>query len=382
MLQRLAFGALLLLYANCSPHAQGIEVKNRLQGVIEAFLKENPNAPGVTAAVICPRLGIEWSGAAGKAAHGDPAPLTPRHTFRIASNTKTYVAAAVLRLAEMGRIGLDDPIGKHITAAQRDLLKGDGYDVDSITIAQVLSHTAGFGDHTKDPRFEQRIIADHDYPWTAEEQIRLLVEWQDPVGKPGEKYTYSDSGYVLLGTLVEKWAGKKLGPAVRDLLRYERLGLKATYWEYMEEAPAGAGPRAHQYFGEQDITSWTASYDLYGGGGIVSDSMEMALFTRRLLEGKVFDRPDTIEQMTGRGTLPYRLGLMVSEPGGRIAIGHQGFWNTFAFHVPSLDLTLAGSILNHNSVNGIELVRRIVAAVTASGGGADLRGCEKGPHLK
>lgn len=361
------WGAPLALFLVALPgFARGDEVNLRLQKTLEAFLAENPGAPGASAAVLCPSRGIEWSGAAGTVAHGAPTPLTARHTFRIASNTKTCVAASVLRLAEMGRVGLDDPLSKHLTAEQRKLLEGDGYDVERITIAQVLSHTAGLGDHTKDARFEERILANHDYPWTAEEQLRLLVEWQDPVGKPGEKYAYSDSGYVLLGTLLEKWTGQRLGPAVRTLLRYDRLGLRATYWEYMEKPPEGAGPRAHQYFGDTDITTWTASYDLYGGGGLVSDSRELALFLRKLLKGEVFDRPETLEQMTGRGTPTYRLGLMVAECDGRIALGHQGFWNTFAYHVPTLDLTVAGSILNHNATNGIELARRLVAAAASA----------------
>jgi D-alanyl-D-alanine carboxypeptidase len=247
------------------------------------------------------------------------------------------------------------------------MLKGDGYDVEAITVAQVLSHTAGFGDHTNDDRFTERILASPQYAWIPEEQLRLLVEWRDPVGKPGEKFVYSDSGYVLLGTLVEAWTGRKLGPAVRDLLRYDALGLKATHWEYMEKAPEGAGPRAHQYYGERDITASNASFDLYGGGGIVSDPRELALFMRSLLAGKVLDRPQTLAEMTGRGTLAYRLGLMVKECDGRLAIGHQGFWNTFAYHVPSLDLTLGGSILNHDAANGFQLVRRLVAVVAAAG---------------
>jgi hypothetical protein len=91
---------------------------------------------------------------------------------------------------------------------------------------------------------------------------------------------------------------------------------------------------------------------------------------RELLTGKVYDRPATLEEMTGRGTLPYRLGLMVIECDGRLAVGHQGFWNTFAFHVPSLDLTVGGSILNHDAANGQKLVRRLVAVVAAAEGKA------------
>jgi D-alanyl-D-alanine carboxypeptidase len=341
------------------------DLKAKLQGVLDAFLAENPKAPGLAVTVICPEKGLDWTGTAGTVAHGDPAPVTSGHTFRIASNTKSYVAASVLRLAETGRLRLDDPVGKYLAPERIELLQSDGYDTDQITIAQLLSHTAGFGDHTNDSRFVEKVLASPHYPWTAEEQIRLLVEWRDPVGKPGEKFVYSDSGYVLLGTIVESLTGKKLGPAVRDLLRFDKLGLKSTYWEYMEEAPEAAGPRAHQYYGEQDVTGWTASFDLYGGGGIVSDSRELALFMRQLLKGKVFDKPETLEEMTGRGTLPYRLGLMTAECDGRLAIGHQGFWNTFAYHVPSLDLTVGGGVMNHDTTNGLQLVRRIVAVVAS-----------------
>ena len=365
MFIKLSVLAAVVLFSGKAMQAQDQYMKVKLQKTIETFLSENPSAPGVCVTVICPEKGLDWSGAAGKAARGDAGPLTPLHTFRVASNTKTYVAASVLRLAEMGRISLDDPLSKHLSTEQSKLLKSDGYDVDSITLAQVLSHTAGFGDHTNDDRFEERILSDHDYPWTAEEQLRLLVEWREPVGKPGEKYQYSDSGYVLLGTLLEKWTGMKLGPAVRELLRYDKLGLKSTYWEYMEKAPEGAGPRAHQYFGDQDVTEWTASYDLYGGGGIVADTRDMAIFTRKLIAGEVFDKPRTIREMLGRGTYPYRLGLMVRECDGRLAIGHQGFWNTFVFYIPSLDMTVSGCILNHGATNGFELVRRLVAVVAS-----------------
>ncbi|MEW6757433.1 MAG: serine hydrolase domain-containing protein [Acidobacteriota bacterium] len=378
-MKRLIGRATILLFLSAAQATFAADPKDRYQEILDTFLAENPQAPGVAATILSPSRGLDWSGAAGKEAKGDSPALTPRHTFRIASNTKTYVAASVLRLSEMGRLNLDDRLGDHLTPAQRDLLRSDGYDVDAITLAQVLSHTAGFGDHTKDPRFEQRILADPQYAWTPEEQLRLLVEWRDPVGKPGEKYAYSDSGYVLLGSLLERWTGRRLGPAVRDLLRFDRLGLQATHWEYMEPTPPEAGPRAHQYLGPTDVTAFRASFDLFGGGGIVTDTRELTAFVRRLLTVGVLDRPATLHEMTGRGTLPYRLGLMVVECDGWIAYGHQGFWNTFAFHVPSLDLTVGGTILNHDAANGRVLLRRLVAAVAASGPGTKPRRPSESP---
>jgi D-alanyl-D-alanine carboxypeptidase len=358
MLRGLLLVLLCLVMMPLAVFAADTGLEQELQAVLEAFLAENPAAPGVSAFATCPPLGLNWEGAAGT--------LTARHTFRIASNTKTYVAAAVLRLVEQGRLGLDDSLDRLLTPEQVALLEGDGYDTRAITLAHVLSHTAGLADHTSDPRFEERILTRPQYQWTSAEQIRSLVQWCDPLGPPGRQFVYSDSGYVILGTIVERVTGLDLGPAVRELAGFAGLGLRATYWEYMEEIPAGAGPRAHQYFGEQDVTGWNASFDLYGGGGIITDAPELGLFMRRLLEGKVLERQETLAAMTGRGTTDYRLGLMVMELDDRVAFGHQGFWNTFAFHVPALDLTVSGSIMNHHAANGRELARRLVAAVDAA----------------
>jgi D-alanyl-D-alanine carboxypeptidase len=145
---------------------------------------------------------------------------------------------------------------------------------------------------------------------------------------------------------------------------YDKLGLRATFWEYMEDVPAAAGPRAHQYFGDVDVTDWFAGYDLFGGGGIVTDARELALFMRHLLKGRVFDRESTLAAMTGEGTQVYRLGLMTMMAGDHLCVGHQGFWNTFAFHVPALDLSLGGTILNHDAENGWKLVERLVAVAS------------------
>lgn len=363
-------GILLLvvvLYRNpLSPKAGEPDLEKRLQTTLVTFLGENGVAPGASAYVICPALGLEWEGVAGTAAVGDTTSLTPAHTFRIASNTKTYVAAAVLRLVENGQIDLDAPLSRYIGPELDSLLKSDGYDTESMTIAQVLSHTSGLDDHTNDPRFEERIFAEPQYKWTAGEQLKALVEWRDPVGAPGEKFNYSDSGYIILGRVIERLTGQKLGPAVRQLLGFEKLGLDITRWEYMEEVRAGSGPRAHQYYGEVDVTDFHASFDLYGGGGIVTDTRELTMFMRKLLTGQVFAEGSTMAEMTTRGKSSYRLGLMVRKCRGREAFGHQGFWNTFAYHYPSLDLTIGGCILNHNAANGFELMCRLTGEVASA----------------
>jgi len=69
--------------------------------------------------------------------------------------------------------------------------------------------------------------------------------------------------------------------------------------------------------------------------------------------------------MMEEGTKTYRLGLMVVDFDGKRAWGHQGFWNTFSFHLPSYDLTVSGCILDHDATNGRILAERLIQRVTA-----------------
>jgi D-alanyl-D-alanine carboxypeptidase len=345
--------------------AEAATLADELQAVLDDFLAANPQAPGVTAWIACPPLSLDWSGAAGRVARGATEALTPAHSFRIASNTKTYVAATVLRLAESGRLSLDAPLADLLAAELAAPLAADGYDLQSITVRQVLSHTAGLADHSGDNRYGEAIIADPQHAWTRLEQVRRCTELFDPLGPAPAPYRYSDTGYVLLGGIIERVTGQPLGTAVREQLDFASLGLNRTWWEYTEAAPAAARPRAHQYIDAYDTTDWNASFDLFGGGGLVTDTCDLGRFMRALLEGQVLRQEASLAAMTGGGTAVYRLGLMVVDLDGRLAIGHQGFWNTFAFHLPGLDATVAGSILSHDAANGRVLAARLAATLAA-----------------
>jgi len=336
-------------------------IPRQFQTLLNQTLQDNPQVPGISMFVLCPDLDLNWVGASGKVSRKSVTVLTPKHTFRIASNTKTYVAAAILRLVEMEKLNLEDPLGDYLPDQWSQWLEDDGYDLDVMTLRMVLSHTAGLNDHANDDRYSEAILADPQHRWKPDDQIRMLVEWFDPVGEPGEQYSYSDDGYILLGRILEEETGRPLGPAVRSLLDFDGLGLSSTWWEIMEEPPAGAVPRAHQYFYEHDTWEWDPSLDLYGGGGLVSDTKDLGLFMRKLLKGEVLKTEAMLEEMKTSGTPDYRLGLICPDLGGTLALGHGGFWNTFAYHVPEMDLTVSGCILNHDAIRGLELVKEVVA---------------------
>lgn len=264
--------------------------------------------------------------------------------FRIASVTKPFVAAALLRLVEQGKLDLDTPLAQLISDEHSKLLRSDGYDPDLITVRQVLMHSAGLADHFATEAGVAAAFANPFRVWTRTQQLALMVELTDPVGKPGEKYVYSDTGFVLLGEVVERITGMPLGDAVRQLNSFEAIGIGSMRWETLRgEEPAPA--RAHQWIDGFDIHAMNGSIDAYGGGGLIGSVRDTARYFDALFSGEVFASAETLDLMKSAPGHPegssYRLGLVSAKIGETTIYMHSGYWGVFAMHVPSHDFTVA-----------------------------------------
>ncbi len=364
-MQRVPIGVAMLtitplITLGCAPIEEAQPARDldgKFQAVIESVVAAD-NIHGAALAVISPSRGIDWEGAAGLADPANGIPMSPANPVRIASNTKTYTAAAVLRLVEDDRLDIDSPIEVHLPPDLVDLLRSGDYDPSVITIRHLLNHTSGLDDHGAADAYTDAIIADPQHHWTPVEQITGLVEWGSKLGEPGDVYSYSDSGYVLLGVIIEETTGLKLGPAVRELVGLDALGLASTWWELMEPEPEGVADRAHQFLGELDVTTFVPYFDLYGGGGVAATMGDLARFFGALFRGGVYSDPETVNVMlstfddvgpsptaTERSQPPgaYRMGVWVLEIEGHTTYNHTGFWGTLAVHVPDLDLTVAAT---------------------------------------
>lgn len=351
----------VLVLAPAGPTLAQSTGASRLAEAVEAL-------PRASAIYVAGRGTAEpWGAAAGVAFPETGAPMTVDTPVRIASNAKTFTAATVLRLWETGRIDLDAPIGPLLTPELDALLVADGYDTAAITVRQLLTHSAGLYDHGGDRRFVEAIRADPSHVWTRAELVGLTTAWADPQ-PAGVAFRYSDTGYILLGDIVERITGKPLGVAVREELRLDRLGLTASWWEIMEPAPPGA-VRAPQALGDIDARDWHASMDLYGGGGLVMSARDLATFFAALFEGRIFDRPDTLAEMLrpGRhqGGDHYRLGVFVSERDGRTFYWHSGFWGTVAIYAPDAGVAVAGVTTNQDAYRRLVIAVQKAAGVTA-----------------
>ena len=312
----------------------------------------DPAVPGVLAAVHAPTIGLAWQGATPHRLMDGSTSQSPETPFRLASTTKMVVACAMFRLIEQGRIRLHDPIAGLVDAGIAAQLRDGGFDPEAIMLAHLLGHTSGLRDHVAEPGYAAAVMAEPQRRWSRREQIALALAAGPPLGAPGSWFRYSDTGYVILGDIIERGSGKPLGPSVRELIGYDRLGLAHTWWEEHEPTPASAAPRAAQYMADDEASAHDPSFDLFGGGGLISTVGDLARLTRALVMGEVFERPGTLPAAylispatrAPEAFFVHSHAFMLFPVGQRFGWGHAGFWGCVGVCLPDRDITIAATI--------------------------------------
>lgn len=331
-------------------------LKAVLQSALQRLLTEDV-VPAATVHVASASLAVDCEQCVGTRSRDSDQAYTPEQVFRVASNTKTYTAATVLRLQEEGLLTLDDLVVQHLPKAITTILRQGGFAVDALTPRHLLNHTAGIEDHAVADEYFARILAQPDHVWTPFEQIALLAEYSAARHPPGQCFAYSDTGYVILGQMIEQLSGMSLNDAIRHYLALDQLGLHRTWMENDPNAPAENQQRVHQYHEQHDTYYWHASMDLFGGGGLLSTARELSIFLRSLLRGEVLNDASMsclhhyVADSLSDG---YSMGLYKDQLGGHTAMGHTGAWNSFSFYIPEHDLVLSGAIMHKGVINGTQ----------------------------
>ena len=328
-----------------------LTITEKLQGVLDQVVAGSNDHLGVVASISAPRIHLDWSGVSGTVARDSTLALQPDQPFRIASTTKVFVAAAIFRLIEDGLLGLYDPTSDHISPATARIRASGGYDPKAITVAELLGHTSGLADFGPSPAYEQAVLAHQkdNKRWTRLEQIQFAMEYEKPVGRPGEKYYYSDTGYVILGEIIERVSGESMAAYVRQALNFSTLDLKSTYWETLEPDPTGLPQRAHQYWGRTDVTDFDPSLDLYGGGGLVSTTANLNRFFGALLTGRLFKHSSTLAmallplQPEQPMRHPRTLLLYTERFSRHLCWAQGGYWGTVTMYCPDIDVAVSTS---------------------------------------
>jgi CubicO group peptidase (beta-lactamase class C family) len=255
-------------------------------------------------------------------------PNAPNTKFRLGSVTKQFTAACILLLEERGKLSTGDPVKKYMPDAPAAW--------DKITLYHVLTHTSGLPSFTGFPDYAKL------EPF-ATTPAELVARFRDkPLDfEPGEKWNYSNSGYVLLGYLIEKLSGDKYEKFVRDNL-FTPLGMKDSGYDSNSAViPHRASGYAPGRNGLENAGFIHMSVP-HGAGALYSTTEDLLKWEQGLFGGKVLQAA-SLEKMTTPFKNNYAFGLGVETSGGRKVIAHGGGiegFNTELQYYPEDKLTV------------------------------------------
>ncbi|MFD8702784.1 serine hydrolase domain-containing protein [Kitasatospora sp. NPDC059648] len=222
--------------------------------------------------------------------------------FRIASVTKAFVATVTLQLVGEGRLSLDDPVERWLPG----VVSGNGNDGKAITVRQLLQHTSGihddYPDYTSAEDFRR-----HRYDTFSPEQTVARAMSHRPDFEPDKEWRYSNTGYVLLGMIIERATGHPWHEEVRDRI-VRPLGLDHTSWP--GASPTLPRPHAHTYQAFRadeplvDVTEQVGS-GVNGEAGLVSTTADLDRFFRALLGGRLLPAAQLAQMQETRAATEY-----------------------------------------------------------------------------
>lgn len=331
------------------------EVHSALEQAVAA------GAPGVSVEIRSPE-GSEFL-TAGNASLESERPLRPEDSFRIASVTKTFTAALVMDLVEEGRLSLDDTVESQVPGL---LDKGD-----AITVRQLLGHTSGLPEYTRDEEFLEAFSSGESL---SPRDIVGFVSSEPLAFEPGINYEYSDTDNIVLGLIVEEVTGNAYEQELHSRI-LEPLGLQTTL---LPDGPQMPEPhvRGYQYDPEgegvgnpEDVTEALDPAAAWASGALIATTGDVSRFFDGLLGGELVGEEELeLMQETvageshppGPGTNRASLGLFGYELPCGVVWGHTGEFPGYrAFGAASADGRASLAMV----VNATEISERANEAV-------------------
>lgn len=246
-------------------------------------------------------------------------PNTPGTEFRIGSNTKQFTAMAILELQERHKLSVDDPVCKYVPNCPADWAP--------ITIQNLLTHTSGIPNFTSFVDYV-RIRTETMTPT----QLMAQFEHKPLDFKPGSKFSYSNSGYIVLGYIIEKASGETYAEFLQKNI-FTPLGLAHT--GYGTDHPAGKDhAQGYIYSGGKFVDSYFIDMSVpFSAGALYSTTLDLYRWDQSLAAGKLLSKRSFEEMFHPYVALPgppaslttyYGFGWFISTAFGRREIWHEG----------------------------------------------------------
>ena len=248
-------------------------------------------------------------------------PLRPEHVFRLGSITKQFTAVAVLMLADEGRVSLDDEVTRFFpdypTHGRR------------ITVEHLLTHTSGIQSYTEMAAYVAGMRRD-----LTPEQLIAMFRDQPMEFAPGERWSYNNSGYALLGGIIEKVSGMSYGDFIRTRI-FDPLGMRNSWYETANAIIPG---RVSGYDREPEglrVANYLSMTQPYAAGSLISTVDDQLVWQRAVAEGRML-KPETWRRafsayrLSDGRSAGYGYGWFVGEAAGKPSIEHGGDINGFS----------------------------------------------------
>jgi len=331
-------------------------VKQEIERNLEKKVALDPKLHNVHLLIHSDKLNIHWPMAAGKT---DEVLANPHQPYHTASIGKMFTSVLLAKLAERGLVKFEDPVADYLPSNLLEglhIFKGRDYTYE-IQIKHLLNHTSGLPDYYEDqPKqhraFMQEVLEDPSRLWTPEETIQWSKKHLKPHFPPGKGFHYTDTGYNLLGLLIESVTSKRYHEMLHDYI-FRPLQMRHSYLShYSEPAVRSEYPVANVHLNKRKINvdEYRSFSSFYAGGQAVSTSEDLLVFMKALVEHQLVQKEtlNTMQQWNRMWLgMEYGYGLMRMRfiPFTRkyLAWGHLGASGAFMLYFPNLDVYAIGS---------------------------------------
>ncbi|MEY2494119.1 MAG: hypothetical protein QOJ45_611 [Verrucomicrobiota bacterium] len=294
-------------------------VAKELQSYFDSLAAENKLSGVLLVAKDGVTVASKAGGIANKATN---APIDLNTKFNLGSMNKMFTSVAIAQLAQAGKLSFTDTIGKHLPDYPNKEV------ADKVTIHQLLTHTSGLGMY-----WNEKFMAQREKLLTVAAHIPLFAS--DPLlFPPGEKFQYSNSGFMVLGAIIEKVSGQDYYGYVQEHI-YKPAGMSNTgFYEPGKETPnlaIGYSRMSPDGKPLEEAKDNTNTREVKGGpaGGGYSTAPDLVKFQQALLSYRLLDKERTdlittgkVDGPGGRGRYGYGFGENTS--GGKRSVGHNG----------------------------------------------------------
>jgi len=355
--------------------------KEEIQSNLNNRIKREKDLRNALLLIHSDKYKLHWKFAAGTTG-SENNPISADNPYYVASIGKTFTSLIVARLHERRLLDYNDHISKYLSSEMLSGLfvyGGKDYSRD-VLIRQLLNHTSGIGDYFEDKPIKGNTIKELaiDEPqrfWRPEDTIDYTRQNQKAISAPGTRFHYSDTGYNLLGKIIEKITDKPFHENLHNEI-FEPLGMENSYFLFYSEPKKRSLGIADVFFGKNEISTYKSLSIDWAGGGIVSTAEDLLLFQQALVKNTLIRRETFSLCLSDIGKfrfgMDYGYGILLLNIGQMTFIlpkrlnmwGNFGFIAAYMFYNPEYDTYIIGSFNHSNYIIKqvfflIEMIRKV-----------------------